>query len=199
MLPILPPVSTFDTGLHHLDDDEPEYGSTLAYEEPPARPVAAWHGGADLGLLGLRLMLGGLVGVHGAQRVFGWFGGHGLGDFAKSLQQAGFRYTDILAPALGYAEFGGAVLIVLGLFTPLAAAAVLAVVGNTIILQWSGGLPAYELAASLAGATFAVLFCGPGRISLDRGLPWYRHALAYGTSLFSLAVIAVAALQLLLR
>lgn len=193
-------MSTFETGLHHLDDDdeEPEYGSTLAYEEP-ARPVAAWHGGADLGLLGLRLMLGGLVGVHGAQRVFGWFGGHGLGDFAKSLQQAGFKYTDILAPALGYAEFGGAVLIVLGLFTPLAAAAVLVVVGNSIILQWSGGLSAYEVAASLAGAAFAVQFCGPGRISLDRALPWYRHALAYGTSLFSLAVIAVAALQLLLR
>lgn len=192
-------MSTFETGLHHLDDDEPDYGSTFAYEEPPSRPVAAWHGGADLGLLGLRLMLGGLVGVHGAQRVFGWFGGHGLGDFTKSLQQAGFKYTDILAPALGYAELGGAVLIILGLFTPLAAAAVLVVVGNSIILQWSGGLPAYELAASLAGSAFAVQFCGPGRISLDRGLPWYRHALAYGISLFSVAVIAVAALQLLLK
>lgn len=199
-MPILPAVSTFEPGLHHLDDDEePEYGTTLAYEEPPSRPVAAWHGGADLGLLGLRLMLGGLVGVHGAQRTLGWFGGHGLGDFAKSLQQAGFRYTDILAPVLGYAELGGAALIILGLFTPLAAAAVLAVVGNTIILQWNGGLNDYELAVALAGAAFAVLFAGPGRISLDRRTPWYRHALAYGTSLFSLAVIAVAALQLLLR
>lgn len=194
-------MSTFEPGLHHLDDDEPpEYGNTLAYaDEEPPRAVAAWHGGADLGLLGLRLMLGGLVGVHGAQRVFGLFGGHGLGDFAKSLQQAGFRYTDILAPVLGYAEFGGAVLVILGLFTPLAAAAVLMVVGNTIILQWNGGLSQYELAAALAGAAFAVLFCGPGRISLDRRAPWYRHALAYGTTLFSLAVIAVAALQLLLR
>ena len=198
-MPTLPAVSTFETGLHHLEDDEePGYDSTLAYQEP-TRPVAAWHSGADLGLLGLRLMLGGLVGVHGAQRVFGWFGGHGLGDFTKSLQQAGFRYTDILGPALAYAELGGAVLLVLGLFTPLAAAAVLAVVGNTIILQWNGGLSAYELAASLAGATFAVLFCGPGRISLDRPTHWYRHALGYGISLFSLAVIAVAALQLLLR
>jgi putative oxidoreductase len=195
----LPAVSTYDTGLHHYEDDEQAgYDSTLAYQEP-TRPVAAWHGGADLGLLALRLMLGGLVGVHGAQRVFGWFGGHGLGDFAKSLQQAGFRYTDILAPALGYAEFGGAVLLVLGLFTPLAAAAVLAVVGNTIILQWNGGLSAYELAAALSGAAFAVLFAGPGRISLDRPTHWYRHALGYGTSLFSLAVIVVAALQLLLR
>lgn len=198
-MPTLPAVSTFEPGLHHLDDDEePEYGSTLAYGKP-TRPVAAWHGGADLGLLGLRLMLGGLVGVHGAQRVFGWFGGHGLGDFAKSLQQAGFKYPDILAPALGYAEFGGAALIILGLFTPLAAAAVLTVVGNTIILQWNGGLTQYELAAALAGAAFAVLFAGPGRISLDRRTPWYRHALGFGTSLFSLAVIAVAALQLLLR
>jgi putative oxidoreductase len=192
-------VSTFETGLHHLEDDEePGYGNTVAYEEP-TRPVAAWHGGADLGLLALRLMLGGLVGVHGAQRVFGWFGGLGLDDFTKSLQQAGFRHTDILAPALGYAEVGGAVLLVLGLFTPLAAAAVLAVVGNSIILQWNGGLAAYELAASLAGAAFALLFCGPGRISLDRPTHWYRHALGYGTSLFSLAVIAVAAVQLLLR
>jgi putative oxidoreductase len=192
-------VSSFETGLHHLDDDEEQpFGNTLAYEEP-SRPVALWHGGADLGLLGLRLMLGGLVGVHGAQRVFGWFGGNGLGDFAKSLQQAGFKYTDILAPALGYAELGGAVLLVLGLFTPLAAAAVLVVVGNSIVLQWNGGLNAYEVAASLAGAAFALQFSGPGRISLDRGLPWYRHALAYGTSLFSLAVIAVAALQLVLH
>ncbi|QUQ71388.1 DoxX family protein [Kutzneria sp. CA-103260] len=192
-------MSTYDTGLHHYEDDEETgYDSTVAHQEP-TRPVAAWHGGADLGLLALRLMLGGLVGVHGAQRVFGLFGGHGLGDFTKSLQQAGFKYTDILAPALGYAELGGAVLLVLGLFTPLAAAAVLVVVGNTIILQWNGGLSAYELAASLSGAAFAVLFAGPGRISLDRPTPWYRHALGYGTSLFSLAVIAVAALQLLLR
>jgi putative oxidoreductase len=195
-------VSSFETGLHHLDDDEdePEHGKTLAYAEPePSRPVPTWHGGADLGLLGLRLMLGGLVGVHGAQRVFGWFGGHGLGDFAKSLQQAGFRYTDILAPALGYAEFGGAVLIVLGLFTPLAAAAVLAVVGNTVILQWNSGPSQYELAAALAAMAFAVLFAGPGRISLDRRTPWYRRPLAFGTALFCLAAIAVAALQLVLR
>ncbi|AHI00784.1 DoxX family membrane protein [Kutzneria albida] len=193
-------MSTFDAteftagGTHHFEEDE-EYGEP----GPPAKEPLRWHAGADLGLLALRLMLAGIVGVHGAQRLFGVLGGKGIEDFAKSLQTAGFKQSGTLAYALAGTELGGAALLVLGLLTPLAAAAVLAVVGNTVVLDWNGGLSAYELAAMLGASAFALLFAGPGRMALDRPLPWFRRPLGFGTVFLLLAVSAVAALHFLLR
>lgn len=202
-------MSTFDEtgyaagGSHHFEEesfDEPvDRPSDRFADDPPRTQPLLWHGGADLGLVALRLMLGGIVGVHGAQRLFGVLGGKGIGEFTQSLQGAGFKHADLLAYGLAGTEVGGAVLLVLGLFTPLAAAGILAVVGNTIVLQWNGGLSVYELAAALASAAFALLFAGPGRIALDRRLPWFRKPLGYGTVFLIVAITVVVVVQYVLR
>ena len=73
----------------------------------------------DVALLVLRVTVGLLVAAHGAQKLFGWFGGGGLRGTSKFMASLGFR------PAVGWtaigslAEFAGGLLLALGLFSPL--------------------------------------------------------------------------------
>ncbi len=167
-----------------LDDDQ--YSDTR-------RLGSAWHGGADLGLLVLRVVVGGLVGMYGLQHLFRLFHGTGIDAFAKFLQTAGYHYPTVMAWVGGGAELVGGALLVLGLFTPAAAAAVLAVVSNVIVLKWPVGFFAangYQFQFVLAAGAFALLFAGPGRVSLDRPTPWYRHPVGNG---FTFLIIGAAA------
>src|SRR5262245_15615338 len=76
-------------------------------------------GPADLGLLILRLAVGGLLTGHGAQKLFGWFGGHGLEGTGGWLESIGFRPGKSWALLAGLSEFGGGALTSLGLLHPL--------------------------------------------------------------------------------
>src|SRR5687767_13895981 len=69
---------------------------------PPARGRMA-----DLGLLGLRLTAGGLLAGHGAQKLFGKFGGYGLEGTAGWLESIGLRPGKPWATLAGASEFGG--------------------------------------------------------------------------------------------
>src|SRR4030081_356265 len=80
--------------------------------------------GLDQGMLLLRLVVGWTMAVHGAQKLFGWFGGPGFAGTARFLEQMGFRPGELHAVLSGGAEFGGGLLLALGLLTPLGAAAV---------------------------------------------------------------------------
>ncbi|HEX4224969.1 MAG TPA: DoxX family protein [Pseudonocardiaceae bacterium] len=167
-----------------LDDDEYVDNRTLA---------ATWHGGADFGLLVLRIVVGGTFGIYGLQHLFRLFNGAGIDAFAKFLQTTGYHYPTVMAWVGGGAELVGGALLVLGLFTPAAAGALLAVVSNVIVLKWPLGFFAaggYQFQLVLAAATFALLFAGPGRVSLDRPTPWYRHPV--GTGLTFLLIGAAA-------
>lgn len=139
----------------------------------------AWHSGADLGLLIMRLVLGCILAAHGAQKVFGWFGGAGLDGFATFLADQGYQQSDALSAAGAFAELVGGLLVILGVFTPLAAAGLLSVMVNAIWPQWDSGLFAenggFELELALAGLAVGLIFTGPGRISLDNGRAWFRH------------------------
>jgi len=142
-----------------------------------------WTAGPDLGLLGLRAVLGGIFVLHGLQKVFGLFGGPGIDGFAKSLESMGYRESVVLAWVTGVTELAGGGLVVLGLFTPLAAAGLLAVMANVIALKYKGGFfgpKGVELELALAGMAFAALFAGPGRAALDYNRSWFRHPLAAG-------------------
>ena len=158
-----------------------DYDSDLDDEEP-RKPAVAWHGGLDFGLLVLRLVLGGLFVVHGLDKLFGWFTDMGIGNTEQLL--TGFNFTEptILAWVLAVSETAGGVLLILGLFTPAGAAAILGVMANVIVVKsdWNLFLGDVELEMMYAGAAFALLFTGPGRISLDRNTHWFRKAPAYG-------------------
>src|SRR5258708_6425024 len=81
----------------------------------------------DIGLLLLRLSVGLTLGAHGAQKLFGWFGGPGLDGTAKGMEMLGFHPGRRHALMAGLTEVGGGLLLALGLLTPLAAAIVFAV------------------------------------------------------------------------
>jgi putative oxidoreductase len=181
------------------DFDESGYSSATTVMAGPSNPLqeddeferarrAAWHPGADVGLLVLRLVLGGIFILHGLQKLFGLFNGPGISGFSAFLSEIGFSQSTLLTWVTGLSELIGGALLVLGLFTPLGAAAILGVMLNVIYLKADTGAGflmsnpngGYEWEASLAGAAFALLFAGPGRVSLDRPTPWYRHAVAFG-------------------
>jgi putative oxidoreductase len=125
------------------------------------------------GLLILRLVLGLTVAAHGAQKLFGWFDGPGLKGFAGTLDELGVRPGRIWAVVSAAVEFGGGLLVALGLLTPVAA---LFIVGDLLIAIltihltrgfWNhdGG---YEFPLALIGGLVALSLVGPGSFSLDR-------------------------------
>jgi len=145
-------------------------------------------------LLLLRLAVGGLLMGHGAQKLFGAFGGGGLEGTADSFDQIGFRPGRAQAAVAGSAELGGGSLLAMGFLTPLGAAAtsgtmvgaIAGVSGRKGLWIQKGGA---EYNAVLAAASIAVALAGPGRFSLDRllgterrGPLWAAAALAAATA-----------------
>jgi putative oxidoreductase len=127
------------------------------------------------GLLVLRLVLGLIMAAHGAQKLFGLFGGPGLTGFAGVLERLGVRPGRPWAIVSGAVEFGGGLLVVLGLLTPVAA---LFLAGNLLVAIvtvhlargfWNrdGG---YEFPLALIGGLVALSLAGPGSISLDAAI-----------------------------
>ncbi|HEX4723013.1 MAG TPA: DoxX family protein [Pseudonocardiaceae bacterium] len=157
-----------------------------------------WHGGADLGLLVLRLVLGGTFVANGLQQLFGLFHGVGRAGFQDFLTAAGYQHVSILVWVAGGSELLAGALVVLGLFTPLGAAGMLGLLANMIVLQWPVGFfgaGGFEFAFVLSAGAFALLFAGPGRVSLDRPTPWYRRPVLNG---FLFLIIAAAAAVIVL-
>lgn len=178
------------------DDFGSDYDSV---DEPRPRP--AWHGGADFGLLVLRLTLAALFVAHGVQHLFGWLNGPGLSGTEKMIAGFGYSHTTLLAWVNGVAEIAGGVLVGLGLFTPAGAAALLGVVASAIAVKANVHVFAAgaELEIVYAAAALTVLFAGPGRVSLDRHTPWYRKAPTFGVVFLVIALGAAAGLYFGLR
>ena len=133
----------------------------------------------DLGFLIARVLIGLLIAAHGAQKLFGWFGGHGLEGTGAFFGQLGFQPGRLFATAAALGEVISGVLIALGLFGPVGPALMLAVmVVAAISVHWRNGLFATSngielpLLYSIAAIRFALT--GPGRYSLDTlfGLHW---------------------------
>ena len=129
----------------------------------------------DVGLLALRLGVGGALAAHGAQKLFGWFGGYGpegTGQWMDSMGFAGSGKRNAILAGLG--EFGGGTLLALGLATGPAGAAVagtMTVAGSTHVpngfFNANGG---YELPATFGLVATALALGGPGKFSLDHAL-----------------------------
>src|SRR5207245_11525623 len=108
----------------------------------------------NTGLLILRLAVGLLLVGHGTQKLFGWFGGHGLAGTGGWLHSAGFRPGKRMAAVAGASEAGGGLVLALGLFTPLAAATIIGTLLVAASVHLEQGLWAtnggYELPGLLA-------------------------------------------------
>ncbi|MGW6013706.1 DoxX family protein [Streptomyces sp. NPDC055210] len=128
----------------------------------------------DLGLLLLRLGTGGVLAAHGAQKLFGWFGGGGLSGTGAFMESVGYAPGRASAAAAGLAETGGGTLLALGLATPAAGAAAAGAMAGASALHTPNGFFAqsggYEHAASLGLTAAGLAVTGPGRISLDHAL-----------------------------
>ncbi len=127
---------------------------------------------SDVSRLLVRLGVGGAVAAHGAQKLFGWFGGGGIDKTAAYFESIGFRPGRPAALAAGAAEAGGGVLLALGLATPAAGAATAstrAVAATTLapkgFFVMQGGL---EYPAVLGLVSGALALEGPGRLSVDQ-------------------------------
>jgi putative oxidoreductase len=157
-----------------------DFGSD--FDDEPSKPAIAWHGGLDFGLLVLRLVLGGLFIAHGLDKLFGWFNGLGMDGTEAILRGFGYTEPTILAWVTAISETAGGALLVLGLFFPAGAAAILGVMANVIVVkgEWNTFLGGVELEMMYAGAALALLFTGPGRVAIDRHTHWFRKAPAYG-------------------
>jgi len=129
----------------------------------------------ELALLGLRLIVGLGFAAHGAQKLFGSFGGHGLEGTAGFFEQVGLRPAGLHARAAGTAEFAGGLLIAVGLLTPFAAAALIAVMTAAVLtVHIKNGFfnddQGYEYNLTLVAALFALAAIGSGEWSLDHAL-----------------------------
>jgi putative oxidoreductase len=176
---------------------EPTYPPVGALP-PPAGPAeispgdpeeraraAARRGTQDLGLLVLRVSLGVVFIAHGLQKAFGWWGGPGLNGFKETLTEAGYQNANLLTYFAAGAQIASGVLLVLGLFTPIAAAAALAFLVNSLLVTFDsqrkdGGLFVFgsqgnEYLLMLTAVALAVILAGPGRYGFDGGRGWARR------------------------
>jgi putative oxidoreductase len=129
----------------------------------------------DVGLLALHGVVGLLLVGHGAQKLFGVFGGHGVEGTAGFFEALGLRPGRLHAVAGGGAEVLGGALIAVGLLVPVGAALVIAVMTTAARTAHRGKGPwaqdgGWELPLVNAAAAFALAGVGAGKISLDHAL-----------------------------
>ncbi|MFF1281530.1 DoxX family protein [Streptomyces sp. NPDC058299] len=131
----------------------------------------------DFGLLLIRLTFGLLLAAHGAQKVFGLFGGPGLTATGKGFAALGYHPGKLFAVIGGLSELLGGLGLALGLLTPLAAAALIGVMINAMVTvtgahglwETDGGV---EYSVCITIVALAVAAIGPGRLAADRPFRW---------------------------
>jgi putative oxidoreductase len=126
----------------------------------------------DLGLLIIRVIIGGLFIGHGAQKLFGWFGGYGLKGTGGWLESIGIKPGVPMALVAGLAEFGGGILFAIGLVTPIAALLIVATMVVSIVkVHGANGLwvtqNGYEYNLTLIAVAIGIAFIGPGQYAVD--------------------------------
>jgi putative oxidoreductase len=149
----------------------------------PVRAAQSSWSSVDLAALVLRAVLGFVFIAHGAQKLFGWFGGGGIGGTTAFFRAAGIPAPDAFAYVVGVTEFLGGVLLVLGLLTSIAALALvidMAVAIATVSHKFSFFSVTkvgygWELNLALIGLAAALVIMGPGAWSLDAALGLTRH------------------------
>ena len=154
----------------------------------------------DTGLFILRLVIGLIFMGHGAQKLFGWFGGHGLAGHTTMMEKVDVHPPRFWAWVSALGEFLGGLGLVLGLLTPLAATALIGPMLVAIIkVQWPNGFwntnRGIEFPLVLAVVAFVIGLVGPGLYSLDTSLGLsLPEPLTFGGALVAMAVTVAIAL-----
>ena len=155
----------------------------------------------DLALLVVRFVVGAFFAGHGAQKLWGYFGGHGLDGTGQFFESIGIRPGRQNAQVAGTAEFLGGILLILGLLSPLAGLMLIAVMTTAILTVHGKNGPwvteqGYEYNAVLIATAFLIA-AGPGDWSLDsalglgavHGAGWALAALLIGAGAGFCAVV----------
>ena len=129
----------------------------------------------SLGLLVLRLVVGLTMAAHGAQKVFGWWGGPGIKPWTEGVARMRIRPAVPFAWLAALAELGGGLLLALGFLSPLGS---LATIGTMLVaiatVHWPNGFwnskRGYEFNLTIIAAVVAIGLAGPGTYSLDRAI-----------------------------
>ncbi|MFD9129071.1 DoxX family protein [Kitasatospora sp. NPDC059571] len=152
----------------------------------------------DLGLFVLRTAVGGVLFAHGAQKLFGWFGGGGLDGTAQAMEHMGFEPGRPSALAAGIGEAGGGALLAAGLATPAAGSIIAGTMAGAIAVHAPSGFFAmgggYEYPALLGTCGLALGIAGAGRYSIDHALGHVLarplpSVLAFGASALAAAAV----------
>lgn len=153
-----------------------------------------------LGRLIARLIIGGLFFGHGAQKLFGWFGGPGPEGTEKMMESLDMHPPREQAKLAAWTETAGGAMLALGFLTPLAGAALTGAMVTAIRkVHLPNGLWAqnqgYEYNLALIAALAALIDAGPGKPSLDDALgidrtgpAWMVASLAAGAAGSTLAI-----------
>jgi putative oxidoreductase len=126
----------------------------------------------DAGLLIARVVLGVLMSAHGAQKLFGWFGGYGLNGTAGFLEALGFRPGRLFVTAASAAEITGGLLLAAGFLSPVASGLIVSVmIVAAVSVHWEHGVFAsnngIEVPLLYGTGAVALALTGPGAYSLD--------------------------------
>ena len=150
------------------------------------------------GLLLLRLAVGSIMAAHGAQKLFGWWGGPGVNGTVGMTKSLTFRAPVLMAFGLAFAELGGGLALATGLLTPLGALAVTIVMLNAVYLvHWPKGFfntnGGYEFNLLIASTAVALATIGPGRFAIDRAIGWDDNisGLWWGVGILGVAIAVV--------
>ncbi|KPQ27047.1 MAG: putative oxidoreductase [Marinobacter excellens HL-55] len=128
---------------------------------------------AGWGPLALRIPVGIIFAAHGAQKLFGWFGGYGLEGTGQWMDSIGLSPGYLMALLAGGTEFFGGLALIIGLLVrPASAALAFAMVIAIFSVHIQNGLfmsnNGYEFGLALLAASVSLIFSGAGRASVDR-------------------------------
>ena len=126
-----------------------------------------------LDTLPLRVGAGVIFAAHGAQKLFGWFGGYGLEGTGGWMASIGIEPGVLMAALAGGAEFFGGLLLIVGLLVrPAAVVLAITVIVAIVAVHLQNGLfmsnNGYEFGLALLVISISLVFRGAGSISLDR-------------------------------
>jgi len=150
----------------------------------------------DFGLLVARVVLGTLMAGHGAQKLFGWFGGYGLTGTGGYMESLGFRPGRAFAAAAALTELAGGTLTALGLLGPVGPALIVSVmIVAAVTVHWHGVFAqnnGVEVPLLYAAGAMALALTGAGALSADAvlGLSFFRSP---SVTWFALALAALGA------